>query len=990
MMLLQVLREEPRPPRRLRDKIPRDLETICLKAMAKAPEQRYATARALAEDLRRWLSGEPIRARRISAWQRAALWVRRRPAIAALLVVGFVAALALVGVAVALRYNAWLQEAYREARYYQYFHHIALAYAGWRDGNMGPAEGLLDDCPTDQRAWEWYYLKRLCHGDLLTLRGHTDRVMSVAFSPDGTRLASASADGSIKVWDAMTGHLCLTLTRHTRTVWSVAFSPDGRRLASGSYDKTIKVWDATTGELLHTLRGHTSDVRCVAFSPDGRRLASASNDKFIKLWDANTGHCLDTLQGHTQMVLGVAFSPDGTRLASASQESKVRVWDLSTRQTALTLRGHARGIWCVAFSPDGRRLASASFDRTVKVWDMTSVAREVTVPLLTLPGHTSDVLPGHTSDVRCVAFSPDGTRLASASFDRTLKIWESTTGQELRTIKGHASGVWGVAFSPDGTRLASASWDKTVKIWDVMRSQETLTLKGGPCSVAFSRDGRRLASGSNDKTVKIWDVTTGQVLCALEGHKDSVLGVTYSPDGRRLASISDDGTVKVWDADKGQFLYTLPGNTDQFRSVAFSCDGKLASSSTDGTVKLWDVATGKELRTLAGGRSALGRSKGGGLAFSPNGTRLASITPDQTVQTVNVWDATTGDLLQILQGHTDQVWCVAFSPDGRKLATGSSDGSVRLWDATTGQEAGTLLGHASHVFGVAFSPDGTRLASASGDQSVRVWDATTGQEILSFQGDNRETHFNSVAFSPDGTRLASASGMGVVKVWDARPWTPEAAFEREALGLLDFLFAKPLRKGDVLDHLHNSLTITPEAKKLALDLAKRYHEETDPERYFQASWALLRQPYLNRFQYRYALLQAQTACDLAPENGVYLTALGVAQYRAGQYCKALETLTQADLLHKTVAARLAALALPLPPALVTVRQGQLLAEVISTNLAFLAMTHHQLGHKEQSQAALALLRETLSKPEWTQNEELRAFLREAQGLMGGRPAVSKE
>jgi WD40 repeat protein len=417
-----------------------------------------------------------------------------------------------------------------------------------------------------------------------TIIATPDRNFGVAVSPDGHRLASASADKTIRLWDADTGQpIGAPLTGHTGRVNSVAFSPDGHRLASASFDATVRVWDADTGQPIGApLTGHTGPVYGVAFSPDGHRLASASADHTIRLWDADTGQPIGkNLTGHTDEVNSVAFSPDGHRLTSASDDKTIRVWDADTGQPiGNPLTGHTNTVASVAFSPDGHRLASASADATVRLWD-TDTGQPIGAPLT-----------GHTNSVISVAFSPDGHRLASGSGDATVRLWDTDTGQPIGApLTGHTNTVFSVAFSPDGHRLASASADATVRVWNVAATDQPLTgHTGSVYGVAFSPDGHRLASASADKTIRLWDADTGQPIGApLTGHTNTVASVAFSPDGHRLASASYDKTVRLWNADTGQPIGDpLTGHTDPVSSVAFSPDGtRIVSGSDDHTLRLW-------------------------------------------------------------------------------------------------------------------------------------------------------------------------------------------------------------------------------------------------------------------------------------------------------------------------------------------------------------------------------------------------------------------
>jgi RNA polymerase sigma factor (sigma-70 family) len=544
--------------------------------------------------------------------------------------------------------------------------------------------------------------------------------------------------------------------RHAHIVSGSAFSPDGKSVATGSHLGTIRIWEAATGKLLREFKAQTG-VASLAYSPDGKVLASSCWYGPILLWDPETGKQVRALKGFDGHTSTVTFSPDGKTLASGGKDKNVRLWDVDTGAQTGLLEGHKDEVRCVAFSPDGGSVVSCSLDKTVRIWDAKT-------------GKERRQFEGHDAAVQSVAYAPDGKTIASGGNDSMIRVWDAKTGERLHEAK-HIGWVESLAFSSDGKSLAaSTGWGGQVHCWDVegkwdkprwsARNLQSLR-------VSFSGDGKKLAAGSWHNTVRIWDTATGKEEGAARapGHEGWVYDLCFLPEGKTLISAGSDGRIIVWDAGSGREVRRMEGHQSLVWCLAISPDGKtLASGSDDQTVRLWDLATGKEVRQF----KSAGAVKS--VAFSPDGARLASASGEDLYPTWKnpkpaeacVWDVASGERLFRLEGHEGGVKSVAYSPDGKLIATGGNDKTVRLWDADTGKERRRLTDHRGAVEAVAFSPDGRTLASADGrvdptksqtDGAIRLWEVATGEKLREF--DAPAEWFVRLAFSPDGRTLAA-------------------------------------------------------------------------------------------------------------------------------------------------------------------------------------------------------------------------------------------
>jgi eukaryotic-like serine/threonine-protein kinase len=797
----QVIHDQPPSPRKHDPRVPRDLETIVMKAIAKEPADRYATAEALAADLENFVADKPIVARRSGPLERAWRWCRRNKAAAGLLAATAVAALALVGVMVGASYNSRLkqmntqlettnsalavsrkdEQAQRErAERNLYYRNILLAGRELQENHVGRVEELLEQTPAGFRGWEWNYLMRQCRAPLAKFATPSPRVGAVALSRDGQLMAASTTSGLVRVWDLSSGRIRCDLELPFAE-FGLALRPDGTQLAAGGQlgaaagTEVVRLWDLRTGKVLRDLRGHTDSILDVTFSPDGRRIASASEDGTVRVWDPDTGQPMHVLRGPCHSYSGVAFSPDGCQVFACGgtllfggtilPPFEITSWDAKTGRR---LKGFPQNaIFCgLGLSRDGTRLAAAAMQGQVWLWDLEHDP----------DGRNPRILTGHTASANRVSFSPDGTRLASASDDGSIRIWDVVSGDELFILRGHHAAVQGLVFHPDGNRAVSVANDGTARLWDARTDPQSRPLLGHTQPVrglAYALDGSRLASVGHDRTLRFWDRSSGRTIGEPVALSEPAEGLAFSPDGRQLAIACGDwsradtpGIVDIRDAHSGGLLRRLEGHQRIAWGVAYNPRGAwLASAGGEthlpGEILLWDPGTGLRLRSLPATPEGLNS-----LSLHPDGNFLATGSASGTIR---LWDVERGELVWARQAHIGAAQCFAFDPSGTTvLSSGSGDGRVKVLNARDGNELLSLPGHTHAVDCAIYSPDGRRLATASADGRIRLWDAATGEEVLSL----RHSTVGGgcwLAFSPDGTELASGGYDGVIRLWDARP-----------------------------------------------------------------------------------------------------------------------------------------------------------------------------------------------------------------------------
>ena len=762
--VLQVLHQDPMPPSRVRPSLPADLETICLRCLAREPARRYATAQELADDLRRFLDGRPILARRIGWGERSWRWCRRNPRVAGLTTLVF-ALLMLVALVASLGYvreTAQRQEAETQrdlaglaetraqkeaenAGHLLYLANMNLAPHLWESGHGDQLRRLLaDNRAYPGRGLEWAYWQRQARVAPIVYSGLDAPVLAMGLSPDGNRLVVAGKDGTARIVESATGRELLALEGHAGSILTAAFNHDGQRILTGATDGLAQTWDANSGKALVRFRGHAKAIRAAAFSPDGSRVVTAGDDKTVRLWDVHSG--LELLKKElAEEITAVAYCPDNRRILIGTAWGRVRLLDVTTGKESQPSGGHTDLVSALAFSADGSRFVSASWDREVKQWNAAD-------------GNCIGLLKGHVWHVTSLAISRDGQRLVTGGYDRRAVVWDTVGGNPIWTLEGHSRPIHVVAISPDGNRVFTGSADKTVRIWDIGRKPAIgLPGKLGVYSMAISPLGDKLALGCREGSTVIWDIATVRPLATLPRQSREVFSVSFSPDGARLATTSLDQVARIWDSTKGELLLSLVGHSAEVTGVAFSPDGtRLVTASLDRTARIWEAATGRLLRTLEGHGSGIRA-----VVYAPDSRQVLTGGWDWTVRQC---DGETGECKLTLKGHRDVIMALAWSPDGRYLASSSGDRTVRIWDAATGNECRVLKDFTTWANTLSFSPDGRRLLAATHmDSRARLWDTQSGRETLALQHDS----LVGAAFSADGLRIATASLDGSAKVWDA-------------------------------------------------------------------------------------------------------------------------------------------------------------------------------------------------------------------------------
>jgi eukaryotic-like serine/threonine-protein kinase len=823
-MLDEIQHQEPRPPRQLERTIPYDLETIVLRALAKRPLERYATAGELAADLRRFACGEPILARRPTRWQRCSHWCRRHRVWVTSALIALVAFLILnlISFTLALMWEqaerqrvqaalAAVEVRERHAQDLLYAADMQLANYAWHDGDARQMVELLDRYVPqpgveDLRGFEWFLLRQLSRREHTDLLGNRDRPQGPLYftciSPDGALLAATGAGDEIFLLSARSLQLLHVLDTGQGEVNGLAFDPTSCRLASVGDDGTLRIWDLETLQSGTPIPVHRGEAWQVVFTRDGARLITCGDDLLIRLWDAETGQALSTLQGHTAAVEAISLSADGRTLGSAGADKSARLWDLDSGAELLCLggdEGHTGRLSSITFSPDGRWVATGGLDRTVRVWDAKTGERKTMFE--------------HPDSVHSVAFDETGELLAAGDRGGSIRLyryegdWEFLSRNEIRLpptprpsedsdsrsdgrgaalsvsdtslvppspntrgiLLSHQGRVYRVVFGPEPGQLVSAGEDGRLICWHYQPPEIEVQFGdlGQVEDVVFVGDGSYLAT-AGAWGVYLIDATRGGVAKRLD-ERGAWLSLAISADRDLVAAAHRDGLVRVWDVSdemnprlRSEWSVGEPIHCHQ---MALSPHGEHLA------IACWHQAATQAGMQTEGGVLVFDTLRGVRthafpairpecVAFAPDGLHLVG----DSHNTVLVWNLATGDTTHNLSGHTTTVKAVAVSLDNRTVASAGLDRRLRLWDVDSQAPRIDIVAHPSGIQTLAFSPDGRSLVTGDQGGVLRIWQVATGRMLLEWKRPG--VFVVKVAFSPQSNRLAYLSEDG--RAWVIR------------------------------------------------------------------------------------------------------------------------------------------------------------------------------------------------------------------------------